>query len=379
MKIQQLLFYNQTWTTQQSSKGFDKLHCNLVLAFGDAELVTVPDLFEYLQQNFPNAQIVINSTAGEILHETVYDHSVVVTAIQLDKSRIAAVESNINQHHDSRRIGFAHFQQLREDDLKSIFIVSDGTYINGSDLVSGFNECNDKKIPITGGLAGDAARFTKTFVGLNKIPAPGNVVSIGFYGDDLEIGHGTFSGWDEFGPYRTITKSDKNILYEIDGNNALDLYKSYLGPYSEELPGSALLFPLSVEAPEHEEPVVRTILNINEEQKTMTFAGNLPVGSKVRLMKANFDRIIDGSSEVAFLIKNKLKKHPELSIFISCVGRKLVLQERTEEEIQAAQELFGTATAVTGFYSYGEISPLLKDFQCGLHNQTITITTFSEI
>jgi hypothetical protein len=342
-------------------------------------LIADPKHFEFLKLRYPNASIVLSSTSGEIFDGRVFENTIVVTAIQLEKSRILAVESNIKQHQDSRGIGYAHFKQLFAKDLKSIFIISDGTHINGSDLVTGFNECNETHLPITGGLAGDAARFTQTYVGLNKVPEPGNVVSIGFYGEALEVGHGTFSGWDEFGPYRTITSSEKNVLYEIDGINALELYKSYLGPYSQELPGSAFLFPLSVETHEQGDSVVRTILNINEDTKTMTFAGNMPEGSRLRLMKANFDRIIEGTSELAGKINSQLNKHPELSILISCVGRKLVLQERTEEEIEAAEEVFGKPTAMTGFYSNGEISPLVKDLQCGLHNQTITITTFSEI
>lgn len=205
------------------------------------------------------------------------------------------------------------------------------------------------------------------------------VVAIGFYGNSLKIGHGSFGGWDEFGPERTITRSDKNVLYEIDGKNALDLYKEYLGPYKDELPGSALLFPLSLKEPGSDQYLVRTILGINEEAKSMHFAGNLPQGSKVRLMKANFDRLIEGSSIAA---KNScsslLNCNPELAILISCVGRKLILQERTDEEVEAVKGIFPGRTAMTGFYSYGEISPFNQLTRCELHNQTMTITTLSE-
>ena len=181
MKIQQLQFNNQSWEASNSSPGFEPLHCNLVLAFGDVDLIADRQHYHFLQNRYPNASIVLSSTSGEIMDGRIFEHSIVATAIQLEKSRISAVESNINQHQDSRGIGYAHFKQLFANDLKSIFIISDGIHINGSDLVTGFNECNDTHLPITGGLAGDAARFNQTFVGLNKVPAPGNVVSIGFY------------------------------------------------------------------------------------------------------------------------------------------------------------------------------------------------------
>jgi hypothetical protein len=269
-------------------------------------------------------------------------------------------------------------QQLQQPDLRAIFILSDGTHINGSELATGLNDHNPFNIPVTGGLAGDGARFSQTCVGLNKSPEGGTVTAIGFYGSQLRVGHGSFGGWDEFGPVRTITRSHKNVLYEIDGRCALDLYKEYLGPYKEELPGSALFFPLSLKEQDSEKTLIRTILNINEKDKSMVFAGNMPEGKQVRLMKANFDKLIDGSSIAARYTFDKLNSQPELAILISCVGRKLVLQERTDEEVHAANEIFGDSTFTTGFYSYGEISPFHSGSCCELHNQTMTITTFSE-
>jgi hypothetical protein len=194
------------------------------------------------------------------------------------------------------------------------------------------------------------------------------------------IGHGSLGGWDEFGQERTITRSDKNVLFEIDHKNALELYKEYLGDYVHELPGSALLFPISIRLNDSEKKLVRTILSINEEDKSMTFAGNLPEGSKVRLMKADFDKLIEASSGAATQSFNCINnQNPDLAILISCVGRKLILQERTDEEVEAAKEILGANTAITGFYSYGEISPLNKGSHCELHNQTMTITTFTEL
>jgi hypothetical protein len=244
--------------------------------------------------------------------------------------------------------------------------------------VSGLNEDKPEHVCVTGGLAGDAARFKQTLVGLNQTAADGKIVAIGFYGSNISVGHSSFGGWDEFGRERVVTKSTKNVLYELDDESALDLYKEYLGPYVDELPGSALLFPLSIKIGDDNANLVRTILAIDETEKSMTFAGNLPVGSKVRLMKANFERLIDASTNAAAESITEKGKAPELAILISCVGRKLVLQERTGEEVEAARKIFGDDTAITGFYSYGEISPFNPNTKCELHNQTMTITTFTE-
>ena len=380
MKIQQQHYLHNSWQQQMVSEDFDAGKCQLVLIFGASAVISSPVFFKKIRDSYPYAAILLSSTSGEIMGDSVYDDSAVLTAIQFDKTTVRSTKTNIKLHNNSYDTGKHLMKQLQAADLSNVFIISDGTHINGSELVSGFNENNERRIPVTGGLAGDAARFQQTLVGLNEVPTDGNVVAIGFYGDCLRVGHASFGGWDEFGRERSITRSNKNVLYEIDGRSALDLYKEYLGPYVDELPGSALLFPLSMRVNDADENVVRTILSIDEKEKSMTFAGNLPEGSKVRLMKANFDNLIDGSSTAAQNSFESLSEQkPELAILISCVGRKLILQERVDEEVQAAKDIFGDQTAITGFYSYGEISPFNPTgSSCELHNQTMTITTFSE-
>lgn len=379
MKISQLLFTNGDWTQRRESEGFNAQEAQLILALGSAPEMHRPEITTSLQERFPRAQLVWASTAGEILGNEIHDETIAVTVIQLEKSLIRCCCIDILSLPNSETAGKILMEELQAPDLKSIFVLSDGTHVNGSELVAGINSSNPKNIPITGGLAGDGNRFVKTFVGLNSIPKEAKLVAIGFYGNSISVSHASMGGWDEFGPARTITRSELNVLYEIDGKNALELYKEYLGPYSHELPGSALLFPLHLKQPGQEEGTVRTILSIDERKQSMRFAGNLPEGSIVRLMKANFEKLIDASSEAARDSFDPLTNQPELSILISCVGRKLILQERTQEEVQAATNVFGSSTFTTGFYSYGEISPFKNENRCELHNQTMTITSISEL
>lgn len=377
MKTKQHHFLNSAWKEFPSDLNSEK--CQLVLVFGASECIVKPEVYAHLKLIYPNADIVFSSTAGEILNDSVYDDSAVATAIEFEKTKVCCVKTNIKHHNNSFDTGSYLLEQLLADDLNSVFVISDGTSINGSELVDGLNS-SKQPVTISGGLAGDAARFKKTFTGINEVPSQGNVVAIGFYGKDIIIGHGSLGGWDEFGHEREITRSEKNVLFEIDHKNALDLYKEYLGDYVDELPGSALLFPLSIRLKNSEKHLVRTILSIDEEEKSMVFAGNLPAGSKVRLMKANFDKLIEASSSAATdSFKGVKNQEPDFAILISCVGRKLILQERTDEEVEAAKEILGDHTAITGFYSYGEISPFNSNVQCELHNQTMTITTFTEL
>ncbi len=378
MNTQQLLFQNDQWIIKNTSANFIATKAQLIIVFGSRELAGNQSYFDIIKAKFPNADIVSSSTAGEIIGEEVYDDTLIITAIHFEKTKIHCIKTSVTEHEDSFETGKYLFNSLNNNDLSGLFIISDGTKINGSEIVDGLNLNNHKHLPITGGLAGDAARFSKTVVGLNEHASEGNIVAVGFYGKDIKIGHSSLGGWDEFGKERIITKSDKNVLYEIDGSSALDLYKEYLGPYAEELPGSALLFPLSMRLENSERNLVRTILSVNENEKSMTFAGNLPEGSKVRFMKANFEKLINASATAAESSFDKTNHSPDLAILISCVGRKLILQERTEDELIAAKKIFGDHTCITGFYSYGEISPFNPLTNCELHNQTMTITTFSE-
>ena len=379
MKTQQLKYGNKQWSKLSETEGFLAEKAQLVLVFGERKIFESMAIYAYLQNIFPNADITINSTAGEIYDDAVFDNTIIVTAIEFEKSRIKCTKIDISNHTESYEAGQLIAQQLKDNDLRAIIVLSDGSVVNGSSLTKALNTETDLQILISGGLAGDAARFEKTLVGLNEEPVEGRIIGIGFYGDEVKIGHGTMGGWDVFGPEREVTSSEYNVLYKIGDKAALDLYKEYLGKYAEDLPASALLFPLSLRTSSNSVPLVRTILSIDEEQKSMTFAGEMPEGSLVRFMKANFDRLIDASASAANLSISGFTKSPELALLVSCVGRKLVLGQRSDEEVEAAREIFGQNTVITGFYSYGEISPLNNSAKCELHNQTMTITTFSEL
>ena len=360
--------------------GLDELPlADLVLAFGTRHVLETPARFEELRALYPHAAILSCSSSGEIKGAEVLDDSLLTTAVQFEKTLLQSASITIQRGEDHSKAGIELAEKLNGPDLRLVFVLSDGHSINAGELVRGLNKVLGDRVPVTGGLAGDGIDFARTIVGLDQVPAPNQVVAIGFYGTDLKVGHGSFGGWDPIGPERIVTKSDNNILYELDGESALDLYKRYLGDRADELPGAALLFPLSIKINDEGESVVRTVLSVDEKNQSMQFAGDLPQGSRCQLMIANFDRIIDASSMVAESCLEKMGSHePELGIFISCVGRRIVLGQRVEEELEEAIEVIGPNATVTGFYSYGELSPLGSHQGCQLHNQTMTITTLAE-
>lgn len=353
-----------------------------VFVFGGRTKLEDPGTYAELKEMYPDAQILLCSTAGEILGSDVRDGSLSVTATVWEKTKIAAAQVTVASAEESQAAGKKLAAQLTQDGLAHVMVFSDGQRVNGTSLVHGLIETLPKHVAVTGGLVGDGADFKKTLVGLNAVPEEGRIVLLGFYGADLKVGYGSLGGWDPFGPERLITRAKTNVLYELDGQPALALYKEYLGEQAKNLPASGLLFPLQLrlKGEQGEEEVTRTLLNVDEKEQSLTFAGDMPEGVYARLMKANFDRLIDGAAGAGSMSAEGLgTRTPELAILISCIGRKLVLKDRVEEEIEAVREAIGKEAAVCGFYSYGEISPVAPtEKQCRLHNQTMTITTFRE-
>ncbi len=349
----------------------------LVLVFGDRFFLEEEGLLDEVKIIYPNGHFVFGSTSGEIIGSNVLDNTLTITAIEFEKARFLVKRKNVADFENNDfELGKSLLSEFSKENLKNIFLVSEGSFINGSSLISGFNSDN-QNVNISGGLCGDGVRFQKTLCSYNEQPKEGEVVAIGFYGNSLEISSASFGGWSTFGPERSVTKSKGNILFEMDGKPALELYKEYLGEKSKDLPKSALLYPLNV-CVDDQQAIVRTILNINDEKNTMVLAGDIPEGSIVQLMMSTVDDIAEGASMAAKLAMEKRVHKPELAILISCVGRKLVMGQRTEEEIEEVVSVIGEDAVVTGFYSYGEMAPFSGQESCRLHNQTMTLTLISE-
>lgn len=205
----------------------------------------------------------------------------------------------------------------------------------------------------------------------------GAAIGIGFYGRAIRIGSGCRGGWRAFGPERRITRSSGNVVFELDGESALSLYRRYLGTYADGLPATGLLFPMEIRPPGQGPHVVRTILGIDEVDGAVRFAGDMPEGFYARLMTGSTTNLLEGAGEAATQSRARLGAGAELAILISCVGRRMVLGQRTDDELGSVGEVLGNIP-MTGFYSYGELNPS-GVVGCELHNQTMTLTTMQEV
>jgi hypothetical protein len=328
---------------------------------------------------FTLAQWIGCSTAGEIFGRCLDDDSLVVAIVRFDKARVRSVQERIGPDHGALEAGRNIARALAGPGLKGIFVLADGLAVNGSELAKGLAGELPAGLPVSGGLAADGDRFRKTWVIADKVPQTEHVVAVGFYGDSVGIACNYRGGWDVFGPEREVTRSSSNVLYSLDGQPALALYRKYLGDRAGELPAAGLLFPLAIRNElEADGLTVRTILAINEADQSITFAGDIPQGSFVRMMRANRDRLIDGATGAADGVRSSGGTAGEtLCIAISCIGRRLVLGQRCEEELEAVLDTLPKTCRMIGYYSYGELSPLGSG-RCDLHNQTMTLSLLWE-
>jgi hypothetical protein len=362
----------------------DRANADLILFFGTRQALACGARYRELRAMFPSAHILGCSTGGQISNDDVSDDEIVAAAIGFDATKLRVAREPACSPENSRACGDAIGRSLVAADLVGIFVLSDGLNVNGSELVAGITGAVGKAVAVTGGLAGDGAEFRETLVGADCAPRKHMVAAVGFYGASIRIGHGSAGGWDEFGPRRQITRSRGNILFEFDGQPALDLYELYLGEdEARGLPGSGLLFPLRIfdpERPDHD--IVRTILAVDHEARSMTFAGDVPEGWTAQLMRGNFDRLAAGAASAARQAADgvgQIGTGDQLAILVSCIGRRLLMGQHIADELEAASTEFGPHTPQLGFYSYGEISPHRVSGVCELHNQTMTVTTLAEV
>jgi hypothetical protein len=353
---------------------------NLVLVFAAPRFFSEPELPAWLGHAFPDSRRVGVSSAGEISDHGVSDDSIVITAIRFDKIEFQVAHTELDSMLDSRAAGERLAAQLADTNLKAALLLSQGVNVNGSEVIAGMMSVLGPSVPLTGGMAGDNGAFSQTWCLLDELVSNRRMLAIGLYGDAVLFAHGSFGGWQSFGPVRQATRASGNVLYELDGKPALEIYKRYLGDYARDLPASGLLFPFALLSDDHQESgLIRTLLGIDEAHGSLTLAGDIPQNGYVRLMHASTEALVDGAEAAATSTRRMIgETSTGLGLLVSCIGRKLVMGDRVDEEVEAVASVLGRGCVLTGFYSNGEFSPYLNSTECKLHNQTMTITHIGE-
>ena len=353
---------------------------HLALVFGPVNALREPELLQRIEAAMPGVRVAGCSTAGEISKDGVTDDEAVITAVNFDHPAFDVATVHLDGMKDSFDAGRRLGTTLSKPELHHVLVFALGVGINGSALIEGIRAATADQVVVCGGLAGDGGAFEETYTLSNAGASSRSIVAVGFYDTRLHIAHGSFGGWQPFGPARRVTKCDHNVLHELDGEPALEVYKRYLGEYAKDLPASGLLFPFGIVGENHQMAgIIRTILGVDEAAGSLILAGEIPGDGSLQLMHASTDKLVDGAMAAADHARRGLDiQGASLTLMVSCVGRKLIMGGRVDEEVEAVADVLAHEGTVAGFYSYGEISPHLGAVDCQLHNQTMTITHMVE-
>ena len=373
MTIDKLAFTNEQWHKLED-KILTTDSVDLVLVFGDIDSVEKHNHYHLLQDFYPDSHILICSTAGNILDTSIDTYCVVATAISFKSAYVRAYSQELREKDSLIKIQNL-IDSLQTEDLKHLLIFGPGMEDDSNILEKiQFQE----GVTVSGGFAGDNYRFNHTYQQLNNNGSRTKFIVVGLYGSSLQVETSSESGWQEFGSQRVVSKAEKNIIYEIDNQPAIELYRRYLGTRANDLPKSALRFPLSIKDNETSKyRIIRAMMKVNSDS-SLSFSTKIKEGSTVKLMKTNVHNTLDS----AFIAAKKIRPFnakPSLTLIVSCCARRNVLKQFSEEELEIIQDILTPSTQMIGFYSYGEIAPIHKQYENSLlRNHTITISTIYE-
>lgn len=354
---------------------------DVVLYFAEMSVIRQTDVYAEIRQHFPKETTIIGcSTSKPILMDDIFEGFVTGIALKFEKTRLKIIRETCDGHGESYKVGKKLGKKLDAPDLAHVILISDGMYVNGTALLGGIHEGMSKCVTITGGMACDGNNFHETFVGMNEKPKEKEVVAVGFYGNSLRVGYAAQGGWEPFGMDRIITRAKDNILYELDGENALDLYVEYMGGSMDDLTTRSLMFPFSIRKDKSsEERIIRTFDKFDESDRSLRFSGDVPQGYVAQFMKGNVEKLSHGARASAEKASQGIKMDNKTVVLaVSCLGRQVAMGQRVGDEIDEIVNVFGKDVSVTGFYSHGEFCPLPDNTTALLHNQTMTLTILRE-
>ena len=323
----------------------------------------IQNLISKIKALVPHIKIIGATTSGEILEANDFVESTVLSFSLFENTKIETYSTEFYKtSSDTATHIISKFPKNRTPKVVISFI--DSLNMNGEEYINEFYKY-DKNLTISGGLAGDNGEFKNTIVFTQDGVIKSGAVAVLLFNECLEVVTQASFGWESIGKTMTITKSDKNIVYEIDGIKTFDIYAKYLGiDIAKELPKVGVEFPLIIKRGKLSIP--RAVLKIGENG-SLIFAGNLHIGDKVKFGYGDIYSIINYS--------NKMKVKQSESIFIySCMARKSLMKDNIRLELIPLSAI----TNVSGFFTYGEFYSSRGNMSHELLNETMTILSLKE-
>lgn len=315
-------------------------------------------------ENLPLAICIGSTTDGEIINHEVTTHNTVISISTFENT---SIKTFYIEGKDSFSNGFNLAKKLITSQSKLLILFTDGTTSNGEAFLKGIESFNNK-IMICGGMSGDNANFTQTYISSgNKILSEG-AVGVVLDSDILRINNDYSFNWSPIGVEHTIDEINDNRVIKISGMSPIDFYEKYLGEYvAKSLPATGIEFPLIVER--NGIPMARAVIGKHDDG-SLSFAGNLSQGDKVKLGFGNVEMIMNNRFKHIF--KTCQKENTQSFFIYSCMARRRYMPDIINLEI----EPFAKIATTTGFFTYGEF--FHNKGHNELLNQTLTVVALSE-
>jgi hypothetical protein len=377
VRVSTLSYEGGRWTGDETLKG-----AQLVLWFAEPAVAADASVFAQLKDLYPGAQIVGGSAAGEFLGGEASSGGGVAAAIRFARVRTRAVEAPIDPVADPTARGRALIGQLLGEDLRAIFLLPatiqhrDG-YLPAH-LVRGAAQALPADVPLFGGGAGDiSSREAAPRAGLDRPPGVDTMVAVGFYGEALRVGCGVAGGWDPLGPVRRVTRAELNVVYELDGQPALDIYLRYAGIEADQFDGAASRYPFLIRSDEAGEDYLRAVTSFKTAERALVFSDIVPEGGFAQIGHGTFDALVDAGAAAAREAVRRCGVDRGLAFFATCVVRKSILGQRIFDEAEAVAEELGAIPSI-GFVSFGELGPHPRTGRAFCHALSVSVAVLGE-
>lgn len=360
--------------------------CSFVLAFGSARFDQAA-LLHGIRSITHEAPLIGCSTAGEITAEGPAKRSAVVVTVQSDRM---TATTGLGERLDTapRQAGEDAARpaaRAKPPDPHLFLMFPDGVSGNVAEAIRGVQSVLGLSFPIVGAAAGDDLSFRRTVQYHHGTAHTDSAVGALLSGP-IAVGFGARHGWRPLGKPRLVTRAMANVVHELDGQSAVNLYEEYFGQGAEALRRESLarmtiIYPLGMPIPDEEEYMLRNVLRITP-QGNLVYAGEVPEGSAVRLMMGSKDHALAAARVAAERAMMGLgAKRPRLALVFSSASRARLFGRAAGAEIRCIQEVVGLKVPVAGFYGYGELAPLSSDRYLGhtyYHNETLVVVTVAE-
>lgn len=337
---------------------------DLVILFSSARY-DAARVLEGVHSRLPAAVPLVGCSAyAEIDNEQALTSSVVAMGLVLEGIEVRTFQV-AGRGVDSFAAGRDAGRGLREFAPDLVITFPDVLTMNATRFLLGLQDALGKGMPIVGGASADDGAFKATYQIHGREALSGGAVGVALKGP-LTIVTAAKSGYTPVGATHASTRVENgNVLLEIDGRPALDIYRDYLGERVAQMPAVSIEFPIAVVggiegAPRRADDellLVRAILGVDEARGALLLGGDVPEGAAIRVTRATKEDVVRGAEEATMTALEAMPA-PEVALIFSCMSRKSVLGPRFKDECRASFARLPEGLPKIGFYTFGELSPV---------------------